>query len=82
MNDHTFKCICVILYYFCVCAVVLVTGASGFIASHVVDLLLKKGFRVRGTVRSLKNPAKVIFLLLFHYQSYRKAFITCQMTAL
>jgi dihydroflavonol-4-reductase len=33
-------------------APVLVTGASGFIASHIVDQLLSAGYRVRGTVRS------------------------------
>ncbi|GMR31581.1 hypothetical protein PMAYCL1PPCAC_01776, partial [Pristionchus mayeri] len=38
---------------------VLVTGASGYVASHVVLNLLKQGFRVRGTVRSLKNAAKI-----------------------
>ena len=38
---------------------VLVTGASGYIASHVVHLLLTKGYKVRGTVRSLNNAAKV-----------------------
>ncbi|KAK4688593.1 phosphate transporter, partial [Tremellales sp. Uapishka_1] len=31
---------------------VLVTGASGFIASHTVREFLKEGYRVRGTVRS------------------------------
>ena len=31
---------------------VLVTGASGFIAKHTIDQLLKAGFRVRGTVRN------------------------------
>ncbi len=30
---------------------VLVTGASGFIASHIVQQLLESGYRVRGTVR-------------------------------
>jgi dihydroflavonol-4-reductase len=34
-------------------APVLVTGASGFIATRIVELLLGKGYRVRGTVRSL-----------------------------
>lgn len=34
---------------------VLVTGASGFIASRIVEQLLAKGHRVRGTVRSLKK---------------------------
>lgn len=38
---------------------VLVTGASGFIAGHCVKALLDEGYRVRGTVRSLTNRAKV-----------------------
>lgn len=38
---------------------VLVTGASGFIASHIVKLLLEQGYRVRGTVRSLNDKKKV-----------------------
>ncbi|KAF9567222.1 NAD(P)-binding protein [Agrocybe pediades] len=33
---------------------VLVTGATGFIASHTIDELIKRGYRVRGTVRSAK----------------------------
>ncbi|XP_076036197.1 uncharacterized protein LOC143022089 isoform X2 [Oratosquilla oratoria] len=39
--------------------VVLVTGVSGFIGSHVAKLLLEDGYKVRGTVRSLENTAKV-----------------------
>ena len=40
---------------------VLVTGASGFLASHVVRQLLEAGeYRVRGTVRSLANETKVV----------------------
>ncbi|XP_054707123.1 uncharacterized protein LOC129216928 [Uloborus diversus] len=42
---------------------VLVTGASGFIALHIIDLLQREGYRVRGTVRSLKNEAKLKPLL-------------------
>ena len=38
---------------------VLVTGASGYIATHVVKLLQEQGYRVRATVRTLKNEAKV-----------------------
>jgi nucleoside-diphosphate-sugar epimerase len=38
---------------------VLVTGASGYIATHCVQQLLDKGYTVRGTVRSLKNEEKV-----------------------
>ena len=38
---------------------ILVTGASGFIAAHVVNTLLRKDYRVRGTVRSEKSAAEV-----------------------
>ena len=38
---------------------VLVTGASGFIAAHVVQQLQLAGYRVRGTVRNLDNEQKV-----------------------
>lgn len=38
---------------------ILVTGASGYIATHIVKQLLELGYRVRGTVRSLKNEEKV-----------------------
>jgi nucleoside-diphosphate-sugar epimerase len=42
---------------------VCVTGASGFIASWLVKLLLERGYTVRGTVR---NPgrARVCFFFL------------------
>lgn len=33
-------------------SLILVTGANGLIASHIVDQLLAAGYRVRGTVRS------------------------------
>ena len=40
--------------------IVLVTGASGFIASHLIKLLLEQGrYHVRGTVRSKKKQEKV-----------------------
>ena len=38
---------------------VLVTGASGFIATHVIQQLLRTGYNVRGTVRSLKDQQKI-----------------------
>ena len=33
-------------------SLVLVTGANGYIGSHVVDQFLAAGYKVRGTVRS------------------------------
>ncbi|NTW83505.1 MAG: SDR family oxidoreductase [Chlorobiaceae bacterium] len=40
---------------------VCVTGASGFIAAHIVRELLSRGYKVKGTVR--KNPWEYPFLL-------------------
>jgi nucleoside-diphosphate-sugar epimerase len=37
---------------------ILVTGASGYIAAHIVKQLIEKGYRVRGTVRNLKDRKK------------------------
>ena len=34
---------------------ILVTGANGYIASHVADQLLEAGYKVRGTVRDIKK---------------------------
>lgn len=38
---------------------VLLTGASGFIALHITDELLKKGYKVIGTVRSQSKADKI-----------------------
>jgi nucleoside-diphosphate-sugar epimerase len=38
---------------------VLVTGGSGFVASHLVEQLLARGYLVNATVRSLANAPKV-----------------------
>ena len=38
---------------------ILVSGANGYIGIHVVNELLKEGHRVRGTVRSVKDPKKI-----------------------
>jgi len=42
---------------------VAVTGASGYIGSAIVKLLLEKGYKVHGTVRNPKNPTKVDHLM-------------------
>ena len=39
---------------------ILVTGLSGFIASHVTALLLDQGFAVRGTVRNLIKGQRIV----------------------
>ncbi|VDM96025.1 unnamed protein product [Onchocerca ochengi] len=51
--------------------VVLVTGASGYIALHCVQQLLENGYTVRGTVRSLQNSSKVNPLRDLKYSSER-----------
>jgi len=42
---------------------ILVTGASGFIASHIVKMLLDRGFAVRGTVRRLDATDRTAHLV-------------------
>ncbi|KAK3290218.1 putative aldehyde reductase 2 [Chaetomium fimeti] len=46
---------------------VLVTGASGFLASHVCLQFLKRGFKVRGTVR---DPTQSSWLLEGRFKPY------------
>jgi nucleoside-diphosphate-sugar epimerase len=41
---------------------VLVTGASGFIAGHCIEELLRHGYAVRGTVRDIARTEKVAHL--------------------
>lgn len=38
---------------------ILLTGASGFVAAHVLNSLLQRGYKVRGTVRSEATADKV-----------------------
>jgi len=40
----------------------LVTGANGYIACHIIKLLLERDYKVRGTVRSVANRDKNGFL--------------------
>lgn len=51
---------------------VLVTGATGFLASHIILELLKRKYKVRSTVRSLKDPSKFdhLFTLVPHAKEY------------
>lgn len=41
---------------------VLVTGATGFVAGHLIQQLLMRGYKVRGTVRDLSKPEKFAYL--------------------
>ena len=45
---------------------VLVTGASGFIAMHCILKLLKNGYQVRGTLRSLAREAQLRQIFMRH----------------
>ena len=45
---------------------VLVTGISGYIAAHVAAKLVERGFRVRGTVRSLGKGQRILQALAAH----------------
>lgn len=47
---------------------VLVTGATGFIARHIILQLLEAGYQVRGTTRSLKREVELRELIAEHTQ--------------
>ncbi len=45
---------------------VLITGASGFIASHIIIQLLEKGYRVRGTLRNMQRGESMLEIYRKH----------------
>ena len=61
--------------------IVLVTGASGFIATHLIKQLLEQGrYRVRGTVRSKKREEKVNYrrqLLFMLWSDHENSHRSC-----
>nr|XP_043625818.1 uncharacterized protein LOC122597268 [Erigeron canadensis] len=60
--------------------VVCVTGASGFIASWLVKLLLAHGYTVHATVRSLDDPKKTEHLLAFEGAKKRLTLFEANLT--
>lgn len=50
---------------------VVLTGASGFIAKHIAVRLLNRGYRVRGTVRSLDRAPEVVEAVRPHLDDAR-----------
>lgn len=41
---------------------VCVTGGTGFIAAHIIAMLLKDGYKVNATIRSVQDESKFKFL--------------------
>nr|XP_043623147.1 uncharacterized protein LOC122594927 [Erigeron canadensis] len=60
--------------------VVCVTGASGFIASWIVKLLLDRGYSVHATVRSLGDPKKIEHLLALDGANERLSLFEANLT--
>jgi NADPH-dependent methylglyoxal reductase len=60
LNDLVISFSILIRYIMASCdQTILVTGANGYVARHVVQQLLEKGFKVRGTVRSQKAASQL-----------------------
>jgi adenylate kinase len=60
---------------------VLVTGASGYIAGHIIHLLLRRDFRVRGTVRSLAREESYAHLKALPGAEERLTLVECDLTS-
>lgn len=57
ISNYIWTCISILAVF--LSTVVLVTGAGGFIATHIVKQLQEEGYRVRGTVRSLEDEERI-----------------------
>jgi dihydroflavonol-4-reductase len=61
---------------------VLVTGASGFVASHCILQLLEQGYPVRGTLRDEGRAGEVVELLSKHFgRPVRMDFVRADLTS-
>lgn len=58
---------------------VLVSGASGFIASHIVIQLLEKGYAVRGTVRNLARAEGIKNMVAQHTSIENLSFVAAEL---
>jgi hypothetical protein len=55
---------------------ILVTGADGYIASHIVDVLLEEGYNVQGSVRSEQPWLEHFFISKHGSGRFKTAIIT------
>jgi len=60
---------------------ILVTGASGYLATWIVKLLLDLGYKVRGTVRSLAKKDKYSKLLALYNADSRLELVEADLTS-
>lgn len=55
------------------------TGASGFLAIHCVKLLLKEGYKVKATVRNIKNENKIRYLQDFQSAGHQLEIVEAEL---
>lgn len=55
---------------------ILVTGANGYVASHVVNQLLQQGYMVRGTVRAAKPWLDEYFTKQYRSDKYESMIVS------